>query len=82
MATKKKAVAKKSKSKKSPTKRLKKAVPPPDNPLLREQAYNPLNMGIAIDEEQMALMRMEAIKATREMPTSDTTEETPTPEDN
>ena len=55
------------KPEKRPAKPLQKAVPPPDNPLLRfEQAGDP-----GLDSRAMAAKRLEAVKRTRAMPTSD-----------
>ncbi len=52
---------------KKPTRRLRKAVPPPDNPLLRfQRAGDP-----SLDSRAMAEKRLEALKRTRAMPVSD-----------
>jgi hypothetical protein len=80
MGTKKRAAAKKSKSEKPPARPLEKAVPPPDNPLLRHQADDAAREGENLDEQQMAKLRLKALKYTQEMPTSDESEE-PTSED-
>lgn len=77
MATKKRAAAKQSKPRKRSSKRLEKAVPPSDNPLLRYQAYDPVNMGGGADEPEMARLRMEAIRDTQEMATTETPGDVP-----
>ena len=88
MGTKKRNTAKKSESGKPPAKRMQKAVPPPDNPLLRHQADEAARGGENLDEQRMAKARLEALKYTQQMPTSDESEtpasdegETPASED-
>lgn len=63
--------------------RLQKAVPPPDNPLLRHEAQEAA-LGGGADEVQMARARARAIRQTQEMPVADpadTTDELPTADD-
>ncbi len=72
--TKKKSVAQRPAAKP----RLKKAVPPPDNPLLRHEAQE-VALGGGADEVQMARARARAIQQTQEMPVADTTETTDEP---
>jgi hypothetical protein len=62
--------AKNSAAKRSPGRRLPKAVPPPDNPLLRHQA-DEARLGGGADEVQMARARARALRLTKEMPTAD-----------
>jgi hypothetical protein len=54
---------------------LKKAVPPPDAPLLRHEAEEAARAGGA-DEKRQAQARAKALRQTREMPTAD---ESPAP---
>jgi hypothetical protein len=56
------------------TKPLKKAVPPPDNPLLRYQEFEASR---EFDSAELAKKRLEAIQQTRHMPVSDDSSETP-----
>jgi hypothetical protein len=72
----KRTTAKKSAAKRPPAKRLTKAVPPPDNPLLRHQAEEAA-LGGGADEVEMARTRARALRLTKEMPTADATDETP-----
>ena len=73
--------AKSSSTKSSPARRLPKAVPPPDNPLLRHQA-DEARLGGGADEVQMARARARALRLTSQMPTADEAEdEEPPPAD-
>ena len=78
MVTKKGSGAKNAKTKSLPARRLTKAVPPPDDPLLRHQA-DEARLGGGADEQQMARARARALRITKEMPTADdaTDDETP-----
>ncbi len=67
---KKRTPLKRSKPRKAPTSRLKKAVPPPDNPLLRQQSEEAGRNGESTTKE-MARRRSKAWKQTQDMPTSD-----------
>ena len=65
-------------------KRKRKAIPPPDNPLLRHQAEEVDLQGERANEEQMARLRLNALEQTKKMPTTDvadTSENTPGSDD-
>ena len=70
MAKKKRTDPKSATTGKPPVRALKKAVPPPDDPLLRHQADQTAHDGGA-DAEAMARARAEAVRHTREMPVAD-----------
>ena len=67
MPTRKNRKTKDSKLRKRRPRRLKKAVPPPDDPLLRHQA-DETDQGTAVSEREMAELRLKAIEQTRQMP--------------
>ncbi|HET6979598.1 MAG TPA: hypothetical protein VFI24_24920 [Pyrinomonadaceae bacterium] len=72
MPARKKGERKKSKSQKSTSSpRLKKAVPPPDNPLLRHQADEILLEGENASQEKLAKLRVKALEQTQRMASSD-----------
>ena len=77
MATKKRSGARKSKAKKDAPAKLVPAVPPPDDPLER---FTEFDANREYNSEEMAEKRLEAIRHTREMPSSET-EESPTTEE-
>jgi hypothetical protein len=77
MATKKKSGTRKSKEKEEAQTPLVPAVPPPDNPLLR---FTEFDADREFHSKEMAEKRLEAIRQTQEMPTSDEEPPTPTPE--
>jgi hypothetical protein len=68
-------MAKKKKEKQA--KRMpKRAVPPPDNPLLRDRVHEPAPAG-GIDEKQMAQARAKALQKAKQMPDADQTDTKP-----
>lgn len=67
MPTKKNRKTKDSKLRKKRPRRLKKGVPPPDDPSLRHQAEES-GEGTGASERQMAELRLKAIEQTRQMP--------------
>ena len=67
MPTKKNRKTKDSKLRKRRPRRLKKAVPPADDPLLRHQAEES-DQGTGASEREMAELRLKAIEQTRHMP--------------
>jgi hypothetical protein len=72
MPAKKRGGGKKSKLQKSTySSRLKKAVPPPDNPLLRHQADEVLLEGGNATQELLAKLRVKALEQARRMASSD-----------
>jgi hypothetical protein len=72
MPARKKGGGKKSKPQKSKSSpRLKKAVPPPDNPLLRHQADEIPLEGESASQEQLAKLRAKALEQTQRMANSD-----------
>jgi hypothetical protein len=74
MPTRKRARPKKSKPQKSTSSRLKKAVPPPDNPLLRHQADEVALEGEDTSQKEMAKLRAKAWEQTRRMTSPDSTD--------
>jgi hypothetical protein len=75
MPARKKGGGKKSKPQKSRSSpRLKKAVPPPDNPLLRHQADEILFEGGNASPEQLAELRVKALEQTQRMASSDSSD--------
>lgn len=77
MATKKKSGNRKSKEKEIAPTPLVPAVPPPDNPLLR---FTEFDADREFHSKEMAEKRLEAIRQTQEMPTSEEEPPTLTPE--
>ena len=67
MPTRKNRKTKDSKLRKRRPRRLTKAVPPPDDPLLRHQA-DEADQGTGVSEREMAELRLKAIEQTRQMP--------------
>jgi hypothetical protein len=67
MPTRKNRKSKDSKRRKRRPRRLKRAVPPPDDPLLRHQAEE-TDQGTGASEREMAELRLKAIEQTRQMP--------------
>jgi hypothetical protein len=75
MPARKKLGGKKSKLEKTTSSlRLKKAIPPPDNPLLRHQAHDILLEGGNASQEQLAALRIKALEQTRRMTGSDSSD--------
>jgi hypothetical protein len=68
MPTRKNRKSKDSKLRKRRPRRLKKAVPPPDDPLLRHQANETAQGTGHASEREMAELRLKAIEQTRQMP--------------
>ena len=68
MPTRKNRKTKDSKLRKRRPRRLKKAVPPPDDPLLRHQAEETVQETGGASEREMAELRLKAIEQTRQMP--------------
>ena len=73
MPTRKNRKTKDSKLRKRRPRRLKKAVPPADDPLLRHQAEE-IDQGTSASEKEMAELRLKAIEETRHMPNASSTE--------
>jgi hypothetical protein len=65
MPKKRKSGGKRSQPKDSPAPRLKRAVPPPDNPMLRE-ASDAAARASGMTEEQMARLRAKALEQAEE----------------
>jgi hypothetical protein len=73
MPTKKNRKTKGSQLRKKRPRRPKKAVPPPDDPLLRYQAEE-ADQGTSASEKEMAELRLKAIEETQQMPDASSTE--------
>lgn len=73
MPTRKNRKSKESKLRKERPRRLKKAVPPPDDPLLRHQAEE-ADQGTGVSEKELAELRLKAIEETQHMPSVSSTE--------
>jgi hypothetical protein len=75
MAGKKKSSGKESKAPRpAPRPRLKKAVPPPDNPMARHQADEPTLEGGDTTQKEMARLRAKAWEQTRQTANPDSDE--------
>jgi hypothetical protein len=74
MPTRKNRKTKDSKLRKRRPRRLKKAVPPPDDPLLRHQADETDQETGSVSEREMAELRLKAIEQTRQMANASSTD--------